>query len=392
VIAPSTAGLRSVHATATAPGVVPCRPATALSRAARASAEADAGDLHAGPAERGGLETRLLHVPSAGVKYIETELSVSITSRWPALFRRTRYRVRRCRRCGRSNSYVWRDVLADDEICGILGFEWLNSGRGGCPATRVRGVSLPKNRRTELPAGWRQPPETTAEPVPLLRPYAPVTGPLAGLLPPRPLPPRPRFSPRQPAGPAASAAGPLSGFRPRPAPPSVAPGGSSRHQAPPPAAPPGQPWRPGPPRAMPTGLFRRPDSSPARPARASRQHAAPPATQPGLPRRAAPSPANGAPANGAPARPAPPPSRQAVMRHWRPLRAIIGDETRVPVLWCESGDCIKRYASRDAAGDHDLRARAMAAGWRYDAFGRLACPTCAQHDPPPRNPRKSLFP
>ena len=32
---------------------------------------------------------------------------------------------------------------------------------------------MPRNRREDLPKGWRQPPETTAEPVPLLRPYAP---------------------------------------------------------------------------------------------------------------------------------------------------------------------------------------------------------------------------
>ncbi len=42
-------------------------------------------------------------------------------------------------------------------------------------------------RRNELPAGWRQPPETTAEPVPLRRPYVPPGDvfPSADLVPPR---------------------------------------------------------------------------------------------------------------------------------------------------------------------------------------------------------------
>ena len=69
------------------------------------------------------------------------------------------------------------------------------------------------------------------------------------------------------------------------------------------------------------------------------------------------------------------------MRRWRPMRAIIGDEFRAPVLWCEFGSCIGRYTSRDALGERDLRARALAGGWRYDAHGRLACPSCARHDP-----------
>lgn len=69
------------------------------------------------------------------------------------------------------------------------------------------------------------------------------------------------------------------------------------------------------------------------------------------------------------------------MRRWRPMRAIIGDEFRTPILWCEFGSCIARYTSGDALGEHDLRARALSAGWRYDALGRLACPACTQHDP-----------
>jgi hypothetical protein len=73
----------------------------------------------------------------------------------------------------------------------------------------------------------------------------------------------------------------------------------------------------------------------------------------------------------------PPPA----MRQWRPMRAIIGDEFRKPVLWCEFGSCIGRYTSQDALGEGDLRARALAAGWCHDAVGRLVCPSCVQRDP-----------
>jgi len=78
---------------------------------------------------------------------------------------------------------------------------------------------------------------------------------------------------------------------------------------------------------------------------------------------------------------APPVSRLPAMRRWRPMRAIIGDEVRVPILWCEFGSCIARYTSREVIGERDLRARALAVGWRYDALGRLACPSCVRHDP-----------
>lgn len=60
------------------------------------------------------------------------------------------------------------------------------------------------------------------------------------------------------------------------------------------------------------------------------------------------------------------------------MRAIIGDELRVPMLWCESGACIERYVDDGALGEGDLRARALATGWRYDALGRLACPSCVR--------------
>jgi hypothetical protein len=63
------------------------------------------------------------------------------------------------------------------------------------------------------------------------------------------------------------------------------------------------------------------------------------------------------------------------------MRGVIGDEVRKPILWCEFGSCIARYSAPDAPGEGDLRAGALAAGWRYDALGRLACPGCAGHDP-----------
>ncbi len=61
-------------------------------------------------------------------------------------------------------------------------------------------------------------------------------------------------------------------------------------------------------------------------------------------------------------------------------RAAIGDQLRIPIAWCELGSCISHYADRAALGEADIRARAIAAGWRVDAFGRLACPGCQQRD------------
>jgi len=63
------------------------------------------------------------------------------------------------------------------------------------------------------------------------------------------------------------------------------------------------------------------------------------------------------------------------------MRAIIGDELRAPTLWCESGACIQRYVDDGALAEGDLRAGALAAGWRYDTSGRLACPSCARRNP-----------
>lgn len=60
------------------------------------------------------------------------------------------------------------------------------------------------------------------------------------------------------------------------------------------------------------------------------------------------------------------------------VRAVIGDELRTPTAWCEIGSCISCHADRSALGEADVRARAIGAGWRIDALGRLACPQCLQ--------------
>jgi hypothetical protein len=62
-------------------------------------------------------------------------------------------------------------------------------------------------------------------------------------------------------------------------------------------------------------------------------------------------------------------------------RAVIGDQLRMPVMWCEMGSCISWYTHPAALGEMDTRARAIGAGWRIDALGRLACPQCQQTDP-----------
>ena len=50
-------------------------------------------------------------------------------------------------------------------------------------------------------------------------------------------------------------------------------------------------------------------------------------------------------------------------------------------MWCEMGSCITWYTDPAALGEADTRARAIAAGWRIDGLGRLACPACQQTDP-----------
>jgi hypothetical protein len=60
---------------------------------------------------------------------------------------------------------------------------------------------------------------------------------------------------------------------------------------------------------------------------------------------------------------------------------VIGDQLRMPIMWCEMGSCVSWHADPAALGEADTRARAIGAGWRIDALGRLACPRCQQTDP-----------
>jgi hypothetical protein len=82
-----------------------------------------------------------------------------------------------------------------------------------------------------------------------------------------------------------------------------------------------------------------------------------------------------------PAEPAVPAEPQTEPQAGPTVRAVIGDQLRMPVMWCEMGSCIAWHADPAALGEGDIRARAIGAGWRIDAFGRLACPRCQQSDP-----------
>jgi hypothetical protein len=62
-------------------------------------------------------------------------------------------------------------------------------------------------------------------------------------------------------------------------------------------------------------------------------------------------------------------------------RAVFGDQMRRPIVWCEIGSCVSHYEDPAALGEADIRSRAIGAGWRHDAVGRLVCPYCQQHSP-----------
>jgi hypothetical protein len=62
-------------------------------------------------------------------------------------------------------------------------------------------------------------------------------------------------------------------------------------------------------------------------------------------------------------------------------RAVIGDQLRLPIMWCEMRSCISWFAHPAALGEADIRARAIDAGWRVDAVGLLVCPQCVQTAP-----------
>ena len=74
-------------------------------------------------------------------------------------------------------------------------------------------------------------------------------------------------------------------------------------------------------------------------------------------------------------------ARAEAARAGSTVRAVIGDQLRIPVMWCEMGSCISWHADPAALGEADTRARAIGAGWRIDALGRLACARCQQTDP-----------
>jgi hypothetical protein len=57
----------------------------------------------------------------------------------------------------------------------------------------------------------------------------------------------------------------------------------------------------------------------------------------------------------------------------------IGDQIRLPAAWCQTPGCIQRHTDPAALGEADIRNRAITAGWRADAFGRLTCPRCQQN-------------
>ena len=62
-------------------------------------------------------------------------------------------------------------------------------------------------------------------------------------------------------------------------------------------------------------------------------------------------------------------------------RAVLGDQIRRPTAWCEMTACLSRYDHPAALGEADIRARALAAGWRRDTAGRLLCPYCQRRRP-----------
>lgn len=62
-------------------------------------------------------------------------------------------------------------------------------------------------------------------------------------------------------------------------------------------------------------------------------------------------------------------------------RAVLGDQIRKPIAGCEIAPCAGRYEDPAALGEADIRVRALGAGWRHDAVGRLVCPGCQQRSP-----------
>jgi hypothetical protein len=130
-----------------------------------------------------------------------------------------------------------------------------------------------------------------------------------------------------------------------------------------------EPPAPGDDRAEPPYDSTRPEVS-ARPAPSAAPASPAPSAAPASPAPSA-APARPAP-SAAPASPAGPPGAS--------VRAVIGDQLRIPIMWCEMGCCISWFSDPAALGEGDARARAIGADWRIDALGRLACPRCQQTD------------
>ena len=161
--------------------------------------------------------------------------------------------------------------------------------------------------------------------------------------------------------------------------PAAAPSAGDWEDAPP-VAPPTADWEDAPPAAPPVADWR--DAAPAGPPPPGGRDAAPADPAADDWRDARPM----APPAADSWRAAAPPGTTSPGRAGRKAdveiteRAAIGDELRIPLAWCEMGACISRYADPAALGEADIRARAIAAGWRLDALGRLACPQCQQGD------------
>ena len=77
----------------------------------------------------------------------------------------------------------------------------------------------------------------------------------------------------------------------------------------------------------------------------------------------------------------PPASAGRAARPGAAGRALIGDQLRVPIVWCDLAPCISHHTNPAALGEADNRARALSAGWRLDRLGRLTCPKCQQSSP-----------
>ncbi len=72
-------------------------------------------------------------------------------------------------------------------------------------------------------------------------------------------------------------------------------------------------------------------------------------------------------------------------------RTVIDDQLQMPITSCQIGSHISWHADMAALGEAGTRARAIAADWRIDPVGRLACPRCQQTDPATGPPARSRY-